>query len=59
MQDVHVKIKSWMAMAQAAFNKKAHFTSKLELNLKKKPVWSYIRSTGLYGAETLTLGKKT
>jgi hypothetical protein len=46
------EIKSWVAMAQAAFNKKAYFTSKLELNLKKKPVWSYIRSTGLNGAET-------
>jgi hypothetical protein len=46
------EIKSWMAMAKAAFNKKALFTSKLDLNLKKKLLRSYIRSTGLNGAET-------
>jgi hypothetical protein len=46
------EIKSWMAMAKTSFNKKALFTSKLELNLKKKLVRSYIRSVGLYGAET-------
>jgi len=41
-----------MAMAKAAFNKKALFTSKLELDLNKKLVRSYIRSTSLNGAET-------
>jgi len=46
------EIKSWMVIAKAAFNKKAVFTSKLELKLKKKLVRSYIRSTGLNGAET-------
>ena len=46
------EIKSWMAMAKAAFNKKALFTSKLELDLNKKLVRSYIRSTSLNGAET-------
>jgi hypothetical protein len=35
-----------MAMAKAAFNKKAFFVRKLELNLKKKLVRSYIRSKG-------------
>jgi len=46
------EIKSWMAMAEAAFSKKALFISKLDLNLKKKLLRSYIRSTGLNGAET-------
>jgi hypothetical protein len=41
-----------MAMTKAAFNKKAVFTSKLELNLTKKLVRSYTLSTGLNGAET-------
>jgi hypothetical protein len=41
-----------MAMAEAAFSKKALFISKLDLNLKKKLLRSYIRSTGLSGAET-------
>ena len=44
-------------MAKAAFNKKALFTSKLDLNLRKKPVKCYIWSMALYGAETLTLRK--
>ena len=43
-------------MAKAAFNKqKTLFTSKLDLNLRKKLVKSYIWSTALYGAETWTL----
>ena len=46
------EIKSWMAMAKAAFNKKAVCNSKLELNLTKKLVRSSILSTGLNGAET-------
>jgi hypothetical protein len=41
-----------MAMAKAAFNKKAVCNSKLELNLTKKLVRSSILSTGLNGAET-------
>jgi len=41
-----------------AFNKKkALFTSKLDLNLWKKPVKCYIWSIGLCGAETLILRK--
>jgi hypothetical protein len=39
-------------MAKAAFNKKTLFISKLDLNLRKKLVKSYIWSTALYGAET-------
>ncbi|RXY27484.1 hypothetical protein DD577_28870, partial [Klebsiella pneumoniae] len=52
------EIKSRIAMAKTAFNKKKNlFTSKLELNLRKKLVKCYIWSIALYGAETWTLGK--
>ena len=43
-------------MAKAAFNKKS-FTSKLDLNLRKKLVTCYMRNIALYGAETSTLRK--
>ena len=46
------EIKSRIAMAKAAFNKKTLFTSKLDLNLRKKLVKCYIWSMALYGAET-------
>jgi hypothetical protein len=49
------EIKSRIAMAKAAFNKKTLFTSTLDLNLKKKLVKCYIWSTAFYGAETWTL----
>ncbi|PNF31814.1 hypothetical protein B7P43_G09328 [Cryptotermes secundus] len=50
------EIKSRIAMAKAAFSKKKnHFTSKLDLNLRKKLVKCYIWSIALYGAETWTL----
>jgi hypothetical protein len=42
-------------MAKAAFNKKALFTSKLDLNLMKKLVKCYIWSNALCGADTWTL----
>ena len=43
-------------MAKAAFNKKKTlFTSKLDLNLRKKLVKYYIWSMAFYGAETWTL----
>ena len=43
-------------MAKAAFNKKKNvFTSKLDLNLRKKLVKCYIWSIALYGAETWTI----
>ncbi|PNF26419.1 hypothetical protein B7P43_G16609 [Cryptotermes secundus] len=43
-------------MAKAAFSKKKKlFTSKLDLNLRKKLVKCYIWSIALYGAETWTL----
>ena len=47
------EIKSRIAMAKAAFNKKrALFTSTLDLKLRKKIVKCYIWSLALYGAET-------
>jgi hypothetical protein len=51
------EIKSRIAMAKAAFNKKTLFTNKLDLNLRKKLVKCYIWSIALYGAETWTLRK--
>jgi hypothetical protein len=52
------KIKSRIAMEKAAFNtKKALFTSKLDLNLRKKLANCYILSIALYGVETWTLRK--
>jgi hypothetical protein len=48
--------KSRIVMAKAAFNKKKTlFTSKLDLNLRKKLVKCYIWSMVLYGAETWKL----
>ena len=50
------EIKSRIAIAKAAFNKKKTlFTSKLDLNLRKKLVKCYVWSMDLYGAETWTL----
>jgi hypothetical protein len=52
------EIKARIAMAKAAFNKRnTLFTSKLDLELKKKLVECYIWSIALYGAETWTLKK--
>jgi len=49
------EIKSKIAMAKAAFNKKNLFTSTFVLNLRNKTVKCYIWSTALYGVETWTL----
>ena len=51
------EIKSRIAMAKAAFNKKKKnlFTGKLDLNLRKRLVRCYVWSIALYGAETWTL----
>jgi len=47
------EIKSRIAMAKAAFSKKKTlFTSKLDLNLRKKLIKCYIWSMALYGAGT-------
>jgi len=52
-EDVLVKFKSRIAVAKAAFNKKrALFTSKFDVKLRKKLVKCYIWSIALYGAET-------
>ena len=52
------EIKSRIFMTKSAFNrKKTHFTSKLDLNLRKKLAKRYIWSTVLYGTETWTLRK--
>lgn len=46
------------AMAKAAFNKKkAHSTSKLDLNVRKKQVKFYISSIDCYAAKNWTLWK--
>ena len=50
------EIKSRIAMAKAAFNKKKNlFAGKLDLNLRKKLVKCYVWSMAVYGAETWTL----
>ena len=50
------EIKSRIAIAKAAFNKKKNpFTSKLDLNLRKKLVKCYVWSMAVYGAETWML----
>jgi hypothetical protein len=46
------EIKSRIVMAKACNKKKTLFTSKLDLNLRKKLVKCYIWSVALYGAET-------
>jgi hypothetical protein len=47
------EIKSRIGMAKAALNNKKNlFTSKLDLNLRKKLVKCYILGVALYGAET-------
>jgi hypothetical protein len=49
------EIKSRIAMAKVAYNKKrALFTRKMELELRKKLVKCYTWSIALYGAETCT-----
>jgi hypothetical protein len=53
-----LEIKSRIVMAKEAFNKKkAYFTSKVDLHLRKIPVKCYIWSTAFYGAETWALLK--
>jgi len=55
------EIKSRIAMAKAAFNKKKTlFTSTMDLNLRKKLIKCYIWSMALFGAETWMLwGSRT
>jgi len=51
------EIKSRIDMAKAAFNREALFTSKLNCNLRKKPVKCYIWSIALCTAGTGHCGK--
>jgi hypothetical protein len=56
MQDVHVKLSPGSAVTRAAFSKKKTlFTTKLDLNLRKKLVKCCIWSRDLFGAETWTV----
>ena len=56
MEDVHVKLNPGLPWQKVAFSKKKTlFTSKLDLNLRKKLIKCYIWSMALYGAETWTL----
>jgi len=48
------EIKSRIAMAKAAVKMRALFTSKLDLDVRKKLVKCYIWSIAFYGAETWT-----
>ena len=48
------EIKSMIAIAQEAFNKKVLFTSRLDEYLRKKPIKCCIWSIALCGAETWT-----
>jgi len=50
------EIKSRTSVVKSAFSKKKTlFTSKLDLNLRKKLIKCYIWSMALYGAKTWTL----
>jgi hypothetical protein len=56
LKNVLVKLNPGLLWKKAAFNKKrALFTSKMDLELRKKPVKCYIWIVALYGAETGTL----
>jgi hypothetical protein len=51
-------IKFRIAIPKAVFNKKkALFTTRFDIHLRKKPVKCCIWSTAFHGAETLTLWK--
>ena len=51
-QDVDVEIKSRIVMTKTAFStKETLFTSKRDINLRKKLIKCYIWSIKLYGAE--------
>jgi hypothetical protein len=51
MQILHLKLKPGLPWQKVPFNKETLFTSKLNLNLRKK-VQCYIWNRALYGAET-------
>jgi hypothetical protein len=51
------EIKSGIAVAKAAFNKKIIFPSKFDFNSRKKLVKCYIRNIAFYGAGTWLIKK--
>ena len=58
IQDVHVKLCPGLPWKKEEFsNKRNHFTSKLDLNSRKKLVKYYVRNIALYGDKTWTLRK--
>jgi hypothetical protein len=54
---ISLYLQSRIAKTRGEFNKKTLFTSKLDLNLRKKLVKCYTWSIALYGAGTWTLRK--
>jgi hypothetical protein len=58
MQDVHVKLNPSLPWKKQHSTGKDVFTSKMNLNLRRKLVKCYIWSIVLYVAETWTLGKQ-
>jgi hypothetical protein len=57
MQDVHVKLNPELPWQKQHSTRRRLFTSKLDLNLRKRLVKCYIWSIALYGAEMWTLRK--
>jgi hypothetical protein len=57
IQGVHVKLNPELPWQKQHSTRRTLFTSKLDLNLRKKLVKCYIWSIALYGAETWTLRK--
>jgi len=58
MKDVHGKLNPALPWQKAVFNKtKAHFTSKLDLSVRNKPVKCYFRSVAFYDSVPWALGR--
>ena len=55
MEDVHVKLNPGLPLQKLHSARRRLFTSKLDLNLRKKLIKCYIWSMALYGAGTWTL----
>jgi hypothetical protein len=55
MEDVRVKLNPGLPWQKLHSVRRRLFTSKLDLNLRKKLIKCYIWSMALYGAETWTL----
>jgi hypothetical protein len=57
VQDVHVKLNPGLPRQKQLSTTRRLFTSRLDLNLRNKPVKCYIWSVALYGVETRHFGK--